>query len=172
MDLNEALKALAKETKKPYALLKKNHDAGDQLVVGRVNDLLGIKATRHKTTNATSCEIPGSAKSEHEPISPAITKTDAQEPANATSCEKKKSKAGRPQFGAKPLTSAERMKLSRDRKRFPADGREHSGKMLSTMLSGEAHSALNDLLNKFSHLLQKEIIEQAIIYYSKHTQGE
>ncbi|MHB8181750.1 MAG: hypothetical protein ACYDCW_15630 [Acidithiobacillus ferrivorans] len=148
-----ALEALAKETGKPYTLLKTNYETGDQLTVGRVNDLMGIKATRHKTTNATSCEIPD------------LTET------NATSCEKKKRKAGRPQLGAKPLTSAERMKLSRDRKRFPADSREHSGKMLSTMISGEAHSALNDLLDKFSNLLQKEIIEQAIIHYNQHTKG-
>ena len=164
--LTEALKALAKETKKPYALLKTNYEAGDQLTVGRVNDILGIKATSreiHKTeqpTNATSCET--EAK-QNTPTPEPTTKHST----NATSCEKKKGKAGRPQLGARPMTPAERMKLSRDRKRFPADGTQHSGKMISVMLSGEAHSALNDLLDKYGNLLQKEIIENAIIHYNR-----
>lgn len=87
--LTEALKALAKETKKPYALLKTNYEAGDQLTVGRVNDILGIKATSreiHKTeqpTNATSCET--EAK-QNTPTPEPTTKHST----NATSCERKR----------------------------------------------------------------------------------
>ena len=123
-------------------------------------------ATRHEIhkteqpTNATSCET--EAK-QNTPTPEPITKHST----NATSCEKKKGKAGRPQLGARPMTPAERMKLSRDRKRFPADSTQHSGKMISVMLSGEAHSALNDLLDKYGNLLQKEIIENAIIHYNR-----
>jgi hypothetical protein len=172
-----ALEALAKETGKPYALLKTNYDAGDQLIVGRVNDLLGIKATRRETSknetsceteNETSCEIP---ETKPEPITPPTPKTTSTEVINETSCESKKAKASRTKTG-KALTPAERMKRSRDRKRFPEDGTQHSGKMVSIMLSGEAHSALNDLLNRYRNKFQKEIIEQAIIYYNQHNNNK
>jgi hypothetical protein len=166
MDLQDALKALAKETKKPIALLKTNYDAGDQLIVGRINDLLGIKATRREIQkeippgpikptaqdriNATRRETPEPAKT--------------QKPENAT-----RRKSGRPQLGEKPLTSTERVRVSRERRKRPDRG--YSGKMLSTMISGEAHSALNDLLDRHSDKTQKEIIEQAIIHYNQHNQG-
>jgi hypothetical protein len=176
-----ALEALAKETGKPYALLKTNYDAGDQLTTGRVNDLLGIKATRRETQkNETSCETKNETSCETENETSCETPETKSEPTtpepitpettNETSCENKKAKASRTKTG-KALTPAERMKRSRDRKRFPEDGTQHSGKMVSVMLSGEAHSALNDLLDRYRNKFQKEIIEQAIIYYNQQQKG-
>jgi hypothetical protein len=87
--------------------------------------------------------------------------TCTTEAINATGREKKK--RGRPATGGKAMTSAERVRLSRYRRKYPDTSTAYSGKMLSTMISGEAHSALDDLLNKYSVLSQKEIIEMAII---------
>lgn len=78
-----------------------------------------------------------------------------------TSREKKK--RGRPATGGKAMTNAERVRLSRHRRKYPATATTYSAKMLSTMINGEAHSALDDLLNKYCDLTQKEIIELAII---------
>ena len=232
-DITEALKTLAKETKKPVALLKTNYDAGDQLVVGRVNDLMGIKATSreiHKTKpkttttteaiNATSREITDNQNPLKSPRpiyqrTPRLTDAEREELINGlprikaetkeeqetysdgllvrmwadgqarkTNPEtahvkiyqdteqnilayysakelKNNKKRGRPSLGAKAMTNAERVRLSRERRKYPDQG--YSGKMITTMISGEAHSALDDLLNKYCDLTQKEIIELAII---------
>jgi len=90
------------------------------------------------------------------PIEPSRT-----EAIPATSREKKK--RGRPATGGKAMTNAERVRLSRHRRKYPATATTYSAKMLSTMINGEAHSALDDLLNKYCDLTQKEIIELAII---------
>lgn len=72
-----------------------------------------------------------------------------------------KQRRGRKPKGDRPMTAAERSKASRDRRRFPMEG--HSGKQVNVMLSGPAHSALNDLMEFFGDKTQKEIIEQAIL---------
>lgn len=163
-DLEQALKALAKETKKPVALLKTNYDAGDQLIVGRIHDLMGIKATSRETNNikgTSPAPKPEYIATRREIQTELPIEPDRTEAINATGREKKK--RGRPATGTKPMTSAERVRLSRYRRKYPDISTAYSGKMLSTMLSGEAHSALDDLLNKYSVLSQKEIIEMAII---------
>ena len=68
---------------------------------------------------------------------------------------------GRKPKGERAMTPAERSKASRDRRRFPMEG--YSGKQVSVMLSGPAHSALDDLVEFFGGKSQKEIIEQAIL---------
>ena len=68
---------------------------------------------------------------------------------------------GRKPKGDRPMTSAERAKASRDRRRFPMEG--YSGKQVSVMLSGPAHSALDDLITAYGDKSQKEIIDMAII---------
>ena len=79
-------------------------------------------------------------------------------------------KRGRKPKGDRPMTAAERAKASRDRRRFPMEG--YSGKQVNVMLSGPAHSALDDLLEFFGDKSQKEIIEQAILlmYHAKDLQ--
>ena len=72
---------------------------------------------------------------------------------------------GRKPKGDRPMTSAERAKASRDRRRFPMEG--YSGKQVSVMLSGPAHSALDDLVEHFRDKSQKEIIEAALIAHAK-----
>ena len=59
------------------------------------------------------------------------------------------------------MTAAERAKASRDHRRFPMEG--YSGKLISVMLSGEAHMALDELITIYSDKSQKEIIDLALI---------
>jgi hypothetical protein len=66
------------------------------------------------------------------------------------------------------MTSAERAKASRDRRRFPMEG--YSGKQVSVMLSGHAHSALDDLITAYGDKSQKEIIDMALIALFKSKQ--
>ena len=72
---------------------------------------------------------------------------------------------GRKPKGDRPMTSTERAKASRDRRRFPMEG--YSGKQVSVMLSGPAHMALDELMELFGGKPQKEIIEQAILTMHK-----
>ena len=75
---------------------------------------------------------------------------------------------GRKPKGDRPMTSTERAKASRDRRRFPMEG--YSGKQVSVMLSGPAHSALNDLISAYGDKSQKEIIDMALITLFKSQQ--
>ena len=68
---------------------------------------------------------------------------------------------GRKPKGDRPMTSSERAKASRDRRRFPMEG--YSGKQVSVMLSGPAHSALDDLITAYGEKSQKEIIDMALV---------
>ena len=68
---------------------------------------------------------------------------------------------GRKPKGDRPMTSAERAKASRDRRRFPMEG--YSGKQVTVMLSGPAHSALDDLITAYGDKSQKEIIDMALV---------
>ena len=68
---------------------------------------------------------------------------------------------GRKPNGDRPMTSSERAKASRDRRRFPMEG--YSGKQVSVMLSGPAHSALDDLITAYGDKSQKEIIDMALV---------
>jgi hypothetical protein len=77
-------------------------------------------------------------------------------------------KRGRKPKGDHPMTSAERAKASRDRRRFPMEG--YSGKPVSVMLSGPAHSALDDLIAMYGDKSQKEIIDLALIHLLKSQQ--
>ncbi|MBN6741304.1 hypothetical protein JKG47_12300 [Acidithiobacillus sp. MC6.1] len=79
-----------------------------------------------------------------------------------------RARKGRKPKGDRPMTSAERAKASRDRRRFPMEG--YSGKQVSVMLSGPAHSALDDLLTVYSDKSQKEIIDMAIVALVKSRQ--
>ncbi len=72
---------------------------------------------------------------------------------------------GRKPKGDRPMTSAERVAASRYRRRFPMEG--HSGKQVSIILSGQAHMALDDLVEHFRDKTQKEIIEAALMAYAK-----
>lgn len=123
-----------------------------------------INATRRETNNIQGTSP--APKTEHIATRREIQTELHIEPARteaipATSREKKK--RGRPATGGKAMTNAERVRLSRHRRKYPATATAYSGKMLSTMISGEAHSALDDLLDKYSKLTQKEIIEMAIL---------
>ena len=75
---------------------------------------------------------------------------------------------GRKPKGDRPMTSAERAKASRDRRCFPMEG--YSGKQVSVMLSGPAHSALDDLIVAYGDKSQKEIIDMALITFFKSQQ--
>jgi hypothetical protein len=77
-------------------------------------------------------------------------------------------KRGRKPQGDRPMTSAERAKASRDRRRFPMEG--YSGKPVSVMLSGDAHRALDELVSTYSDQSQKEIIDMALIHLLKSQQ--
>ena len=68
---------------------------------------------------------------------------------------------GRKPKGDRPMTSSERAQASRDRRRFPMEG--YSGKQVSVMLSGPAHSALDDLITAYGDKSQKEIIDMALV---------
>ena len=72
---------------------------------------------------------------------------------------------GRKPKGDRPMTSAERVAASRFRRRYPDSG--YSGKPVSVMLSGQAHMALDDLMEHFRDKSQKEIIEAALIAHAK-----
>ena len=75
---------------------------------------------------------------------------------------------GRKPKGDRPMTSSERAKASRDRRRFPMEG--YSGKQVSVMLSGPAHSALDDLITTYGDKSQKEIIDMALVALLKTQQ--
>ena len=75
---------------------------------------------------------------------------------------------GRKPKGDRPMTSSERAKASRDRRRFPMEG--YSGKQVSVMLSGPAHSALDDLITAYGDKSQKEIIDMALVALLKTQQ--
>ncbi len=75
---------------------------------------------------------------------------------------------GRKPKGDRTMTPAERAKASRDRRRFPMEG--YSGKQVSVMLSGPAHSALDDLITAYSDKSQKEIIDMALVGLLKSQQ--
>ena len=68
---------------------------------------------------------------------------------------------GRKPTGVRPMTAAERSRSSRFNRTYTKEG--YSGKQVSVMLSGPAHSALDDLLKFFGDKSQKEIIELAIL---------
>lgn len=68
---------------------------------------------------------------------------------------------GRKPLGTTAMTAAERAAKSRYNRTFTAEG--YSGKQISVMLSGEAHQALDDLLDMYSDKSQKEIIELALL---------
>ena len=74
-------------------------------------------------------------------------------------------KRGRKPKGDRPMTSAERAAASRFRRRYPMEG--YSGKPVSVMLSGPAHSALDELVEHFGDKSQKEIIDLALIHLLK-----
>ena len=75
---------------------------------------------------------------------------------------------GRKPKGDRAMTSAERTKASRDRRRFPMEG--YSGKQVTVMLSGPAHSALDDLITAYGDKSQKEIIDMALVALLKTQQ--
>lgn len=75
---------------------------------------------------------------------------------------------GRKPKGDRPMTASERAKASRDRRRFPMEG--YSGKQVSVMLSGAAHSALDDLITAYGDKSQKEIIDMALVALLKKQQ--
>lgn len=72
---------------------------------------------------------------------------------------------GRKASGERAMTAAERQRASRERLMYPAEGygaEGHSGKQLSVMLNGRASMQLSDLVDAYSDLSQKEIVELAI----------
>lgn len=86
--------------------------------------------------------------------------TDASTPEQA-----EKKRRGRKPKGERPMTAAERSRASRFNRTYTKEG--YSGKQVSVMLSGPAHSALDDLVEFFGGMSQKEIIEQAILTMHK-----
>ena len=72
---------------------------------------------------------------------------------------------GRKASGERAMTAAERQRTRRERLMYPAEGYGavgHSGKQLSVMLAGKAAMELSELVDAYSDLSQKEIIELAI----------
>ncbi len=78
-----------------------------------------------------------------------------------TSEQESPKRRGRKPKGERAMTPAERSKASRFNRTYTKEG--YSGKQVSVMLSGPAHSALDDLVEFFGGKSQKEIIEQAIL---------